>query len=149
MQVIRIKRDAQSFFVFFFKFTLRASACSASSRARLMLQESQIASFIAPFVLSWRIYAFTEKILSQGVRPRKLRGKLDSAVERQKNEIEAVRYSWYSRLPRYRAGYSRITGIGRAKWEERRDEREKREKKGAKEERREEERRWWGWRTRL
>lgn len=65
------------------------------------------------FVLSSRIYAFVEKILSRGsrrrrVRPRKLRGKLESSGGGGggRGRKKAARYS---RLSGYRA-YVRVTG---------------------------------------
>lgn len=65
-------------------------------RRRSLIQESQTGSMVA-FVLSWRIYAFAEKILSREIRVGEGCENCEVSwiliVERQKNEIEAGRYA--------------------------------------------------------
>jgi len=102
-QLIHVKQDAQTFF----KFTLRTSAYSASSRARLVTRIAdrkfdRVVRAVVAYLRVRRKNFVARDARWRRVRPRKLRGKLDSAVERQKRDgnypIRDIR------LPGYRSG---------------------------------------------
>jgi len=80
-------------------------------RERGLLQESQTGSLIASFVLSWRIYAFVEKILSRGMHAGEGYARENCEVSwipqsSGKKEMETTRYAIFD----YR-DIARVTGI--------------------------------------